>query len=249
MWKNALLGFVFLPPPPAILPLPDRGRVVWECDFEDTRCDMVEQSKTEPVPRSFFVAPARSGRYAIALVTQPGDDQVHDSGDWERNDMLLPPSPDYCNEGQEEWWAVSVLFPDLYVESELGTVMDFHHDGSGGLANFHVMVAGNQLEFVGFFGDVENPEYYYASVGTIVRNTWYDFVYHVKWTAGDGGWMTAWVNGKKMLSHQGPTLYPGIPCYLKLANYHAPTGYASMVVFDRVVRGTSRFAVSLTTLE
>lgn len=210
---------------------------------------MFEQSKTSPLPRSFFVAPARSGKYAIALITQPGDDEVHSSGKWERNDLQLAPSSEYCNDGQEEWWAVSVRFPDLYVESELGTVMNFHHNGSGSQANFHVMAAGSELEFVGFYGDPLDPQEYYAPIGPLVRNMWYDFVYHVKWTAGEEGFMTAWVNGKRLLEHKGPTLYPGISCYLKLSNYHAPTGYASITVFDRVIRGTSAVAVSLTPLE
>ena len=44
------------------------------------------------------------------------------------------------------------------------------------------------------------------------------------------------------------TLYSGISCYFKLANYHSATG-ASSVIHDRIVRGASAAAVSMTALE
>ncbi len=51
------------------------------------------------------------------------------------------------------------------------------------------------------------------------------------------------------MSHRGAWLYSGISCYLKLANYHVATGYASSILHDRVVRGTSAASVALTPLE
>jgi hypothetical protein len=51
------------------------------------------------------------------------------------------------------------------------------------------------------------------------------------------------------MNYKGPTLYSGISCYLKLANYHAPLGTTSSVIHDRVIRGTSAAAVALTPLE
>jgi len=61
--------------------------------------------------------------------------------------------------------------------------------------------------------------------------------------------MIAWLNGKKIMNYNGPTLYRGISCYLKLANYHGAFGQSSSVIHDRVVRGNSAAAVSLWTLE
>jgi hypothetical protein len=71
----------------------------------------------------------------------------------------------------------------------------------------------------------------------------------VKWSSDPDGFMTAWLNGRKVLSYRGPTLYRGMGCYLKLANYHAPFGQPSSVIHDRVIRGSSWQAVSLTPLE
>ncbi|HEU4677645.1 MAG TPA: heparin lyase I family protein [Candidatus Paceibacterota bacterium] len=229
----------------------DEGVVLWKCDFEDSYCGMYEQSKVEPDGhRSSFVGTARNGERAVMLTTMPGDDEVHGSGYWERDDLSLGTSPDYCNEGQEEWWAMSVLFPDSYVvPKEGGAVMDFHHNASGGQANFHFLSQPTGLRMHGFYGDVSNPEEYKVDLGPVVRDQWYDLVYHVKWSSGDDGYFVAWMNGKKVLDHEGPTLYKGISCYLKLANYHDPFGESSSIIFDRVMRGTSAQAVSRTPLE
>ncbi len=224
--------------------------VSWACDFEGTYCGMDEQSKIEPARRSTFVSVARHGKKAIMLTTLPGDDQVHGAGDWERDDLELPPSAKYCNEGQEEWWAYSVRFPaDYVVPKGGGVVMDFHHDASGGQPNFTLMSRTAGLHLHGFYGDVKHPGEYRAELGPIRRNTWYDFVYHVKWSSKDDGFISVWMDGRKVLVHHGPTLYHGISCYLKLANYHDPTGSPSSIIFDRVIRGTSARAVSRTRLE
>lgn len=225
------------------------ARVAWSCDFEGTYCGMVEQSKVEPARRSRFVPVAREGRQAIELTTLPGDDEVHGSGHWERNDLELPPSREYCNEGQDEWWSFSVLFPDHYVEPVLGDVMDFHGNASHGQANLNLVSVRGELRLHGFYGDVDHPGEYRKDLGRIRRNRWYDFVYHVKWSSRDDGYMIAWMNGRKVLVHHGPTLYPRISCYLKLANYHTPSRRPSSVIFDRVVRGTGPRAVTLARLE
>ena len=225
------------------------GTIEWSCDFEGTYCGMVEQSKVEPQRRSRFVPSARNGAQAIELTTLPGDDEVHGSGTWQRNDLLLPKSAAYCNEGQDEWWAFSVLFPDGFAQPVLGEVMDFHAEGSHGQPNLNLVVARGRLLFHGFYGDVDHPGEYKAELGALRRNRWYDFVIHVRWSSKRDGLMVAWLDGRKVLVHRGATLYAGKSCYLKLANYHTPNGRPSSIVFDRVIRGTSASAVARGKLE
>jgi hypothetical protein len=246
-------------PAPAPLPAAPAGSVKWSCDFENTTCGMGEHSKTEPTPRSTYVANARTGSRGISLNTRPGDNNVHGSGDWERNDLILGASSEYCNQGQTEWWAHSVMFPDNFVfPPSGGIVMDFHHNASSGQANFEIQtMAGIGIRARGYGGGSINsgmyqsvfPDPYGAPAGSVTKNRWYDFVYNVKWSSGSDGFMIAWLNGKKVMNYKGPTLYSGISCYLKLANYHAPLGTASSVIHDRVIRGTSAAAVALTPLE
>ncbi len=238
----------------APVPIPAAGgEVQFSCDFATSAadCGFYEQAKTPG--RATLVDIARSGKTAIRLRTEPGDAGVNGSGQWERNDLSLPPAATACSQGQEHWWAHSVLFPSDYVVPPYGggVVMDFHHTGPRGQANFHVDAMPNPvgLRLRGYGGPTVDGGEYKVTLGPVKKNVWYDFVYHVKWSSDADGFMTAWLNGRKVLSYRGPTLYRGMGCYLKLANYHVPFGQPSSVIHDRVIRGTSWKAVALTPLE
>ena len=185
----------------------------------------------------------------MRLTTLPGDSGVNGSGAWERNDLMKPPDASYCNEGQEEWWAISVLFPDDYVYPpgpDGGVVFDFHHTGSGGLPNFSIdTMPGSGMRSRGYGGAQVNGGQYGAQIADpfgaskdVMRNVWYNFVLHVRWSASSDGLMDGWLNGLPFQSHRGATLYAGMSCYLKLANYHGPYGRPSSIIFDRVIRAT-----------
>ena len=238
----------------------------YSCDFEGNHCDFLEQSKLgEWAPpaaarRSSFVATSRSGTRGLRLHTEPGDSGVRGSGHWERDDLMKPPDAHYCNEGQEEWWAISVLFPADYVfppGPEAGIILDFHHTGDSGQANFEIQTIPRLgLRARGFGGASVNGGRFealipdpYGAGPDVARNAWYDFVFHVRWSAGGNGLLEGWLNGRKFQAYQGATLYSGMSCYLKLANYHAPFGQPSSIVFDRILRGRSAAEVAPGPLE
>ena len=189
----------------------------------------------------------------MRLHTEPGDDQTNGSGTWERNDLSLGQVRTDCYAGKEQWWAHSFYLPNDFVmpTSGGGIVMDFHHTGSSGQANFEIQtMPGVGMRLRGYGGPEVSNGQFETVVGPVTKNMWYDFVYHVKWSPNSDGYFHAWMNGKKVMTHNGPTLYTGQGCYLKLANYHSPlNGQASSVIHDRVIRGTTWNAVSLTPLE
>ena len=234
----------------------------YSCDFENSYCDFNEQSKlaSSGGRRSSFVPFYTSGSTGVKLHTEPGDSNVNGSGTWERNDLQKGPDASYCREGQEEWWAFSIQFPTDYVfppGPEAGIVMDFHHTGSSGQANWEIQTIPNiGLRARGYGGSTVNGGKYealipdpYGAVANVTKNVWYNFVVHVKWSSGNGGLMEGWLNGRKFQAYQGATLYSGMSCYLKLANYHGAFGSPSSVIFDRVARGTSAADVTLVPLE
>jgi hypothetical protein len=189
---------------------PVSGEVRFFCSFENspTECGFREQAK---VPgRATLVNFGRHGGSAVRLHTEPDDTEVSGSRQWTRNDLTLRRSASYCNQGQEEWWAHSILFPDDYVASSLGVVMDFHHSGATGQANFHVDALPNPggLRFRGYGGANVDGGRYMAPIGPIMKNVWYDFVYHVRWSSDSDGFFIAWVNGRKKLDHRGPRSMP-----------------------------------------
>jgi len=203
-----------------------------------------------------------AGVTAVRLHTEPGDNNVNGSGAHERNDLILNQSRSDGYEGREQWWAHSVLFPDDYVDPpestpstwHFGLVADFHHtSNAGGQANFQIMAMPRTaiapgrptgLNFQINHGDPLNPTQHTVHIGPVVRNVWYNFVYHVKWTSGGDGYFKAWVNGDLKMDYSGPTLYAGQGVYLKLANYHTAFGQASSVVHARVLRSVEPLSVS-----
>ena len=203
----------------------------------------------------------------VRLHTRPGDSDVAGSGDAERNDLTLSQAATDCYEGREQWWAHSILFPDDYVDPpqstrsrwNWGVVFDFHNASpGGGQANFQInampaaAIAPDRptgLVFQVAHGRQARPTLYHAPIGPVVRNVWYHFVYHLKWSSGADGYIAAWVNGARKMDYKGPTLYEGQGCYLKLANYHSPFGKPSSVIHARVLRGTTPRAVALGPLQ
>jgi hypothetical protein len=232
----------------------------FSCSFERswTGCGFHEQAKA---PGRFSLVEV-AGRKGVRLLTQPGDSGVAGSGPAERSDLALSREATDCSEGREQWWAHSILFPDDYVDAPMSeettwnwaVVFDFHNSSSGNWqANFQIVAwpasalhpdRPTGLGFQVAHGSQRRPTVVREPIGPIVRNVWYDFVYHIKWSSGADGFIDAWVNGEPKMRYRGPTLYPGQGCYLKLANYHTPFGKPSAVVHARVMRGSSAAAVS-----
>jgi hypothetical protein len=196
----------------------------------------------------------------VRLETLPGDQGIAGSGRAERADLALSPGATGCSQGEEQWWTHELLFPDDYalpVASGAdpwpwGVVFDFHHTGSEGQANFEIDVAGKppglQLAISGgpvvSTGAPGSPTRHFP-VGPVVRNHWYEFAYHIRWSSERDGSFDAWVDGRRVLEYRGPTLYTGQGCYLKLANYHTPVGRPVAVVHARVLRASTPGAIGL----
>lgn len=230
----------------------------FSCAFESesyesswSACGFSEQAKDSDRITPVVVA----GRAGVRLRTVPGDRGIAGSGSAERADLALSPEATGCFEGQEQWWTHSLLFPSDYhipvaTPSDpwpWGVVFDFHHTGSTGQANFQLEIADSppRLRFAISAGPevssgAPGSPTRHFEVGPVVKNRWYEFVYHVKWSSGSDGWFDAWVDGQQKLHYRGPTLYKGESCYLKLANYHTPVGKAVSVVHGRVRRATTR---------
>ena len=206
-----------------------------------------------------------AGRNGLRLHTEPGDTNVSGSGASERCDVALRNGQER-HQGDEDGWAHSILFPDDYAIPPVGhwaSPFCFHDlplptdTRVSGQANFHLFAnPGGLLTFRGNGGPViddgSGNQYTFVQdkdIGVLVRNVWYDFVYHVRWSSGADGFFKAWVNGAKKLDHKGPTLYTSCAAYLKLANYHSAWGSPSSVIHARVLRGKTPQSVSLTPLE
>src|SRR5438105_185043 len=244
-----------LAPPPASAQISPNA--AWSCEFANsaTACGFYLQAAASN--RAAVVGPGRDGSTAIELTTRLGDINIAGSDSNERADLAISPSSKYCNQGQEEWWAHSLMFPPGYVPPAVaavwnwGALFDFHNSAAGGgQPNFMVYATptGLELHMAGGANTVNlptDPGYYSIAIGPIVKNVWYDFVYHVKWSSGSDGLFQAWLNGRQVMNYSGPNLYVGQSCYLKIANYHTELGVPVSVVHSRVVMAHTQADVQI----
>jgi hypothetical protein len=235
------------------------SNAVYSCDFSTSwqDCQLGEQAKV--AGRATMVTVG--GVNAVRLHTEPGDNNVAGSGSNERNDLTSSQATTDGYEGKVHWWAHSILFPNDYVDPpestasswNFGLVADFHNSSPGaGQANFQVTAMPataissarpTGLNFEIAYGDQFNPTVVRAPIGPVIRNQWYNFVYHVKWSSGSDGYFDAWVNGVQKMAYRGPTLYAGQGVYWKMANYHTAFGKPSSVIHARVVRSVEPLSV------
>ena len=241
----AVAIFMLAPPQPARAQISPNA--VWSCEFTNSPTDCGLYLEAAASTRAALVGPGRDGPTAVQLTTQPGDINIAGSGSNDRADLVLARSSTYCNQGQDEWWAHSLMFPPGYVPPPVasvwnwGALFDFHNSAAGGgQPNFMVYATptGLELHMAGGANTVNRPSdpgYYSIAIGPITKNVWYDFVYHVKWSSGSDGLFQAWLNGRQVMNYSGPNLYVGQSCYLKIANYHTELGLPVSVVHSRVV--------------
>jgi chitodextrinase len=255
--------------------VPTGGTVTFSCLFPDSwaSCGFTEQAKV--AGRASILSWGRGGSKAIRLHTEPGDNNVAGSGSNERDDLSSGTSLGDAAQGASFWWAQSVMFPSDYLVPppstssswNWGAVFGWHHTGSTGQGNFSLLAypdmqpdstwpTGLVFRICGGTTVITDAmKCNLTSIGKHVKNVWYDFVYHVKWSSGTDGYVDIWLRmgdetiGRKVVTYRGPTLYTGMAAYLKLANYHTPHGVASSVIHSRVIRGTTWNAVSQTPLE
>src|SRR5207302_836993 len=252
---GAVAIFMLASPQPAHAQISPNA--VWSCEFTNSPTDCGLYLEAAASSRAALVGPGRDGPTAVQLTTQPGDINIAGSGANDRADLVLARSSTYCNQGQDEWWAHSLMFPPGYVPPPVasvwnwGALFDFHNSSpGGGQPNFMVYATptGLELHMAGGPNTVNlpsDPGYYSIVIGPITKNVWYDFVYHVKWSSGADGLFQAWLNGQQVMNYSGANLYVGQSCYLKIANYHTELGVPVSVVHSRVVMGHTQADVQI----
>ncbi|TLY69172.1 MAG: hypothetical protein E6K45_01975, partial [Gammaproteobacteria bacterium] len=105
----AVAIFVLTPLQPAHAQISPNA--VWSCEFTNSPTDCGLYLEAAASTRAALVGPGRDGPTAVQLTTQPGDINIAGSGANDRADLVLARSSTYCNQGQDEWWAHSLMFP------------------------------------------------------------------------------------------------------------------------------------------
>lgn len=212
-----------------------RSGRLWSGDFEQG--DLTQWSVTAAPPDRVRPVqnPVRAGKWAASFEIRPGDGVGH-----RQQSQLTYSSGE--TEGVESWWGWSTYFPRNF-DAGRWTAFAQWQDSPGDISESNVLFEvkqGSLLLLVRGGVRPATPLVWY--LGPLERDHWYDFVFHVRWSSGDAGFVELWENGKPVARKTStPTLYAGNAFnYLSVGNERSGDATASIFYIDEVKRGTTR---------
>lgn len=216
--------------------------VLWRGDFETgdlsqwSRAQMVSPDRLQVVS-----SPVAQGRHALKVTVRQGDDPIGASGN--RNELAYT-APEV--EGSERFYRWSVLWPQSYPSAAAWQLFtQWHHSGSNGSPPIEFYVYGEEMRLrVGGSGAP------LAWTAPLVRGSWRDFVFHVKWSSNPAvGFVELYLDGQLVLpKRQGTTLYAGQTNYLKQGLYrNATIAQEGVLYLDGMISATTLADVSSST--
>lgn len=196
---------------------PPPSTVVWRGDFETgdrlqwTKAQMVSPDRLQVVS-----SPLREGRYALKVTVKQGDDPINSSGN--RNELVrMTREPT----GSEYYYRWSTLFASDFPSVRTWQLFaQWHHEGSSGSPPVEFYVNGEEMRL-----NVGGTSGTIVWRAPLVRGSWQDFVFHVKWSPNSSvGFVELYHNGKLVLPKRYiATQYSGMLNYLKLGLYRNET--------------------------
>lgn len=223
---------------------------------DHTQWDEVNWNHNRPLTEQLQIvtSPVRQGQYAAKTVVHDGDEFLNTGG--ERVDFEIPPP--YEQEGDDLWYAFSSLFPnDWQPPNDWLLLVDWHSTYPDACQLLQLEIDNaNAISAHILTGDVTGYDCFQGSgtalndstviVEHITKETWHDFIIHVKWTTSNNGLIEIWHkletdagfakvaewSGIQTLQYEGDPTDPAPP-YLILAHYRdASNTHTSTIYHD-----------------
>ena len=247
-WRSVVIGIVACF---CLLGRVAQSQITFRGDYETGITGTTAWSGLQAAANDRYIQttnPCRQGNYAARVTVRPGD--LLSSGGGERAEVLKDLGE---REGDESWVGWSVYFgndfkPDTTsVYPEWNVFTQWHHNGSSGQANvsFEVNSATRPMQLeIRTFGGAVNANKRVSKLTNLVRNTWIDIIFHVRWSPDAGGFIEAWVNCVKVVPKtMTPTLYAGQYVYAKQGFYRAACSDTSVLWLDGFIRSKDSASV------
>ena len=237
-------------------PGPEPAEGVWfRGDFESGGLAAWTGDLPRPESVEMVTEPVRQGRYAVRVTLAPGDRASHK----ERTELRLADRSlerTHAGEGRTVWYGWSMLLPEDHADPPGGQypiLAQWHHRPAGpsrGAGPAHVtgppplalyLVSGAGKQSLVLIGQ-ETPDALPRRLAErpIARGRWIDLVVQVRWSAGDDGFVAAWIHGEPFTDgrRHGPTLYNPAGNYLRIGYYRGKGGTTTnRVYYDELWMG------------
>lgn len=230
-------------------PAAGQAGVIWGGGFENgtlSQWTNVQQARNGRV--AVVRGPARYGRYSVRVTIRPGDRALSaDTAKRKNRAELLKRTGE--RQGTESWWAWSVYFPTAYRPNP-GTGFNTFTQWRGGTNGIPPSVsfavdtgkAPASLELRVAGGSTGNPVKRAWRFARLVKNKWYDLVFHIRWSSTRTGFVELWADGRRVVPRTSmATMYASDnSVYLKQGYYRRDSGYPTVLYLDGTRRLTGR---------
>lgn len=203
-------------------------------------------------------SPSLSGQVSAEVTVLATDTDVSGSGNGQRTEFCCGLGMSHSqatgtsvSSSGEFWYAWSTYFRSSGYNPKTNSgwnIFQQIHNSASGQANHHFEIntaASPHLIRLRSHGGAQNANAAsYTLLPSFNLNTRYDFVFGVKYSTSNTGWVEVWVNGTNVLPRVNrPTIYTNQGVYWKAGYYRGPvsSSHGSMVVVhDNWKVGTAR---------
>lgn len=211
-------------PPPAVLLLLLRapalagtggGVLLHECDFDAGVIDGVRGDADRAGAHSAYVVsdPVREGRFAVRFELRPGDPPANRSF---RAELTFPPD----SMETERWYRWSVFLPRGFTADPIPDIIAQWHgvpDEDRGEPLRHPPLRVRRHDDRWELTLCSDPRPAFESgdhrldttlvLGRVEEQRWTDWLFHVRWSHGPGGYVRGWIDGAEVVRYAGPVGY------------------------------------------
>jgi hypothetical protein len=186
---------------PEIKQLEFSNKLLYEETFEDRKAweglwtQFAEEHAFEIVENPVF-----RGKHSGKFELRSGDKQATRSG--LRSEVLFP-----TQAHNERWYSYAIFFPSegWNYDKDDEVVTQWHNSGTPTLS---LRVRNGNLRFrIGHVANLSTSKWFFYELGSVPKDQWIEFVYHIIHSEGRDGLVEIWKNGQKVVNHRGPNKY------------------------------------------
>ena len=193
-------------------------------------------------------SPVRSGRGSVRITVKEGDVK-QDGGDGKETERAELDSGAHRVVGRDAWYGYSFLVPEGFpiVDNRL-VISQWKQKGleGGPLVGQRFRNGRHEVTVRVPGGPNPSSDTRRYRLPAIAFGKWNDVICHARFSRGDDGLVEMWMNGKKVLTHNGPQCFPGGEdlIYHKFGLYRDRWKEPMTIYFDNYTFGDSFEAVN-----
>jgi len=223
--------------------------------FEDGLQDLYRVSHNNPWAITLDSSIVRFGKSSVRFEVRKGDYRVNKRGEKSSRAELSNEKPALM--GKEYWYASSIFIPkDFPIENNRLVIGQWYPTDDEGEKSRRPVMA---MRFVNgkFYITIrtssekimvpnDGKEVIIYETKKFQLGRWNDFIFNVKWSYKEGGFVNTWLNKQQIANYKGPVGYNDeLGPSFQFGIYRDETDKTYVLYFDEISQGPTRKSVEL----